>query len=56
MEEIKTGDYVQYRTAGGAVVGYGIVVDITKRWHVLVDHQTGKRQYWPDTLMRKIVL
>ena len=55
MEEIKTGDYVQYRTASGVVVGYGIIVDITEHWHVLIDQHTGKREYWCDTLMRKIV-
>tara|TARA_B100000424_G_C22697970_1_gene380917 strand:+ start:281 stop:451 length:171 start_codon:yes stop_codon:yes gene_type:complete len=55
MEEIKKGDYVQYRTASGVVVGYGIIVDITEHWHVLVDHHTSKREYWCNTLMRKIV-
>ena len=55
MEEIKTGDYVQYRTASGVIVGYGVIVEVTEYWHVLLDQHTGKREYWCDTLMRKIV-
>ena len=55
MEEIKTGDYVQYRTASGVIVGYGVIVEVTEHWHILVDQHTGKREYWCDTLMRKIV-
>lgn len=54
MVEIKTGDYVQYRTANGVVVGYGIIVDVTEYWHILVDHHTGKREHWCHTLMRRI--
>ena len=37
MGEIKTGDYVQYRTADGVIVGYGIIVEVTEYWHILVD-------------------
>ena len=55
MEEIKTGDYVQYRTASGEVIGYGLIVEVTEYWHTLVDQHTGKRKLWCDTLMRKIV-
>ena len=55
MEEIKTGDYVQYRTAQGEIMGYGIIVEVTELWHILVDQHTGKREYWCDTLMRKII-
>lgn len=55
MEEIKTGDYVQYRTAQGEVKGYGIIVEVTEYWHILLDQHTGKREHWCDTLMRKIV-
>ena len=49
------GDYVQYRTAQGVVMGYGIIVDITEYWHILIDQHTGKREHWCVTLMRKIV-
>lgn len=55
MEEIKTGDYVQYRAASGEVIGYGLIVEVTEYWHILVDQHTGKREHWCDTLMRKIV-
>ena len=55
MEEIKTGDYVQYRCANGVIVGYGVIVEVSEHWHILVDQHTGKREYWCDTLMRKII-
>ncbi len=55
MVEIKTGDYVQYRAAWGEVIGYGIIVEVTECWHILVDQHTGKREHWCETLMRKIV-
>ena len=52
---IDVGDYVQYRAASGEVMGYGIVVEVTEYWHILVDQHTGKREHWSDDLMRKIV-
>jgi hypothetical protein len=55
MAEIEIGDFVQYRAASGVIVGYGIIVDVTEHWHILVDQHTGKREHWCDTLMRKII-
>ncbi len=52
---IKTGDYVQYRSAQGVVVGYGLIVEVTEYWHILVDQHTGKREHWSEDLMRKII-
>ena len=51
---IKEGDFVQYRTAQGEVKGYGIVVEVTEYWHVLVDQHTGEREHWCHTLMKRI--
>ena len=55
MEEIKTGDFVQYRAASGEVMGYGIITEVTEYWHILTDQHTGKRKHWCSTLMRKIL-
>ena len=51
---IKEGDFVQYRTAQGEVKGYGIIVEITEYWHILVDQHTGKRELWSEDLMVQI--
>jgi hypothetical protein len=56
MAEIKKGDYVQYRTARGEIKGYGIIVEVTEHWYILVDQYTGQREHWSSGLMRKIVL
>ena len=53
---INAGDYVQYRTADGVIVGYGLIVKVTEYWHILVDQHTGKREHWSEDLMRKIIL
>ena len=53
--KIETGDYVQYRDADGVIMGYGLIVEVTEYWHILLDHHTGKREHWCDTLMRKII-
>lgn len=52
----KAGDFVQYRSADGIVMGYGLVVEVTEYWHILLDQYTGKREYWCDTLLKKIIL
>lgn len=52
---IKEGDFVQYRTAQGEVKGYGIIVEVTEFWHILLDQHTGKREYWSEDLMVKII-
>lgn len=52
---IKEGDFVQYRTAQGEVKGYGIIIEVTEYWHILLDQHTGKREYWSEDLMVKIV-
>lgn len=52
---IKEGDFVQYRSAWGEVMGYGIIVEVTEYWHILVDQHTGKREHWSEDLMVKIV-
>ena len=51
---IKEGDFVQYRTAQGEVKGYGIIVEVTEYWHILVDQHTGKREHWSEDLMVQI--
>ena len=53
--KIEVGDYVQYRAADGVLMGYGLVLEVTEYWHILLDHHTGKREYWCPTLMRKII-
>ena len=52
---IKEGDFVQYRTAQGEVKGYGIIVEVTEYWHILLDQYTGKREYWSEDLMVQIL-
>lgn len=52
--KIKAGDFVQYRTAQGEVKGYGLVVEVTEYWHILVDQHTGKREHWSEHLMWRI--
>lgn len=51
---IKEGDFVQYRTAQGEVKGYGIIIEVTEYWHILVDQHTGKRECWSEDLMVQI--
>ena len=51
---IKQGDFVQYRTAQGEVKGYGIIIEVTEYWHILLDQHTGKREYWSEDLMVQI--
>ena len=51
---IKEGDCVQYRTAQGEVKGYGIIIEVTEYWHILLDQHTGKREYWSEDLMVQI--
>ena len=51
---IKEGDFVQYRTAQGVVKGYGIIIEVTEYWHILLDQHTGKREYWSEDLMVQI--
>ena len=51
---IKEGDFVQYRTAQGIVKGYGIIIEVTEYWHILLDKHTGKREYWSEDLMLQI--
>ena len=53
--KIEVGDYVQYRANDGVIMGYGLIVEVTEYWHILVDQYTGKREHWCHTLMRKIV-
>lgn len=59
MEEVETmikvGDFVQYRTAQGEVKGYGLIVEVTEYWHILLDQHTGKREYWSEDLMVQIL-
>ena len=51
---IKEGDFVQYRTAQGEVKGYGIIIEVTEYWHILLDQHTGKREHWSEDLMVQI--
>lgn len=52
---MKVGDFVQYRTAMGVIVGYGLVIRTEGLWFVISDQQTGKEEYWAEHLMRKLV-
>ena len=52
---IKLGDFVQYRSAMGELMGYGIVIRKTEYWTTLLDQETGKEVLWSDDLMMRIV-
>tara|TARA_R100001510_G_C7649752_1_gene207217 strand:+ start:1910 stop:2074 length:165 start_codon:yes stop_codon:yes gene_type:complete len=48
------GDYVQYRTAMGEVIGYGLVVGFSGSWIILLDQHTGEKEYWTSQHMLKV--
>ena len=52
--QIQEGDFVQYRTAQGEIKGYGLIVEVTEYWHILLDQHTGKRVHWSEDLMVQI--
>ena len=52
---IKLGDFVQYRSALGELMGYGVILRKTAYWTILLDQETGKEVYWSDDLMVRIV-
>tara|TARA_B100000519_G_C14114276_1_gene377329 strand:- start:18 stop:203 length:186 start_codon:yes stop_codon:yes gene_type:complete len=54
MQTIKVGDFVQYRSAMGQLMGYGLVTKTTESWTILTDQETGKEVYWSDDLLKKI--
>lgn len=54
MRSIKVGEFVQYRSAMGQLVGYGLVVKTTECWTILADQQTGKQVCWTDDLLNRI--
>lgn len=49
------GDFVQYRSAMGVVVGYGLVVGFDGSWVIILDRHTGKKTYWTSRHMLRIV-
>ena len=52
---MKVGDFVQYRSNAGTVMGYGLIIKKDGDWFVIRDQFTGKSEYWAGHLMRKIV-
>ena len=56
MAGIKIGDYVQYFTSVGNIVGYGLVTGHNGFWCTGLDHHTGEIEHWNPNLMKKIVI
>tara|TARA_Y100000114_G_scaffold155310_1_gene179151 strand:+ start:2702 stop:2872 length:171 start_codon:yes stop_codon:yes gene_type:complete len=56
MAGIKIGDYVQYFTSVGNIVGYGLVTGHNGFWCTVLDHHTGEIEHWNPNLMKKIVI
>ena len=52
---MKVGDFVQYRSAMGVIMGYGLVVGFNGCWIRIQDNATGKDEYWSEHLMRKVM-
>ena len=52
---MKVGDFVQYRSAMGELMGYGLIIKKTEYWTILMDQESGKEVYWSDDLMMRIV-
>ena len=52
---MEVGDFVQYRSAMGELMGYGLIVRKTEYWTIVLDQETGKEIHWTDNLMVKII-
>ena len=51
----RPGDFVQYRSAQGELMGYGLVKRITAEdWYIILDSETKKEVYWSGYLMTRI--
>ena len=52
----RPGDFVQYRTDQGELMGYGLVQKITDEdWYIILDSETKKEVYWSGWLMTRII-
>ena len=52
---IKVGDFVQYRSVEGTIMGYGLIIKKDGDWFIIKDQFTGKSEYWSAHLMRKVI-